>query len=191
MKNNIKSICIFCGSSTQTNQRFLDLAYQTGQKIAEKNIILVYGGAKVGLMGAVADGALSNKGHVIGVLPEKLVQHELAHEKIQELHSVDTMHQRKEKMSQLSDAFIALPGAVGTLEEILEQWTWAQLGYHNKPCGLLNYDHYYDDMINMVKTMNRHHFLKNDHKDMLLVEDSFEKIFKTIEVYEPPAHKWT
>ncbi len=134
----MKSICVFCGSSYGALEAYADIARETGRAIAEQGYTLVYGGAKVGLMGTVADAALAAGGKVIGVLPRSLQDKEIGHEGLSELHLVDSMHERKAMMADLSDAFIALPGGVGTLEEIFEVWTWGQLGYHKKPCGFLN-----------------------------------------------------
>ena len=141
------SIAVFCGSAVGTDTIFLDTARHVGQTLAQQGKTLVYGGGRSGLMGVIADSALQAGGRVIGVIPHALVDRELAHPDLTELHVVKNMHERKTKMSELSDAFIALPGGAGTLEEIFEQWTWAQLGIHLKPCAFLNVDGFYDGFI--------------------------------------------
>ena len=140
----MKSIGIFCGSSAGEHPLYLDTARLVGRTLAQQGLALVYGGGKVGLMGAVADAALEAGGVVIGVMPRGLVEREIAHRGLTELHVVEDMHERKTKMAALADGFIALPGGAGTLEEIFEQWTWAQLGIHEKPCAFLNIKGYYD-----------------------------------------------
>ena len=137
----MKSIGIFCGSSAGEHPLYLDTARLVGRTLAQQGLALVYGGGKVGLMGAVADAALEAGGVVIGVMPRGLVEREIAHRGLTELHVVEDMHERKTKMAALADGFIALPGGAGTLEEIFEQWTWAQLGIHEKPCAFLNRQH--------------------------------------------------
>jgi uncharacterized protein (TIGR00730 family) len=134
----MKAIGIFCGSSSGENPLYIETARDVGKILATADISLVYGGGKVGLMGAVADACLAHGGHVVGVMPRGLFEKEIAHQGLSELHVVENMHERKTKMAALSDGFIALPGGAGTLEEIFEQWTWAQLGIHHKPCAFLN-----------------------------------------------------
>src|SRR5215472_15798509 len=143
-------ICVFCGSSPGNDPAFVDAARATGEVLVEHDIELVYGGARVGLMGAVADAVLVAGGKTTGIMPRALVVREIAHQGLATLHIVDTMHERKTMMSDLSDGFIALPGGAGTLEEIFEQWTWAQLGIHQKPCGFLNVKGYFDPLSDMI-----------------------------------------
>ena len=162
----MKSICVFCGSSYGALEAYADIARETGRAIAEQGYTLVYGGAKVGLMGTVADAALEAGGKVIGVLPRSLQDKEIGHEGLSELHLVDSMHERKAMMADLSDAFIALPGGVGTLEEIFEVWTWGQLGYHKKPCGFLNAEGYYDHLIAFLDHQTEQGFTKQVMRDM-------------------------
>jgi len=137
-------ICVFCGSSPGNLQSYHDAAIDVGELLARENIELIYGGGKVGLMGIVADATLGAGGNVTGVMPRHLVESEISHNGLTTLEVVEDMHERKMKMSELSDAFISLPGGAGTLEEITEQWTWAQLGIHTKPCAFYNVDGYYD-----------------------------------------------
>ncbi|MEC9401257.1 MAG: TIGR00730 family Rossman fold protein, partial [Pseudomonadota bacterium] len=163
----------------------------TGRAIAEQGYTLVYGGAKVGLMGTVADAALEAGGKVIGVLPRSLQDKEIGHEGLSELHLVDSMHERKAMMADLSDAFIALPGGVGTLEEIFEVWTWGQLGYHKKPCGFLNAEGYYDHLIAFLDHQTDQGFTKQVMRDMAQIASSPLDMIRQFENYTPPsAPKW-
>jgi len=164
-------ICVFLGSRFGTKPVYTELAVKFGGLIAQNGMGLVYGGGSVGLMGAIAMAASRAGGKVIGVLPENLRNRERENIGATEIHIVDTMHQRKAKMAELSDAFVALPGGIGTLEELFEVWTWAQLGYHSKPCCLLNIDGYYDPMISFIDNMITEGFLNKQHRDLLLVED--------------------
>src|SRR3546814_750650 len=143
-------LCVFCGSSDGARPAYRDAAHALGKALADAGIGLVYGGAAVGLMGAVADGALARGGEVMGVLPRSLADRELAHPGLTQLHVVGSMHERKAMMAKLSDGFIALPGGLGTFEELFEIWTWAQLGYHRKPVALLNVDGYYDGLLSFL-----------------------------------------
>jgi uncharacterized protein (TIGR00730 family) len=146
-------ICVFCGSKSGNNELYTSAAREMGRSLAQRGIDLVYGGGRVGLMGALADAALLAGGAVIGVIPQSLVQREIQHTGLTELHIVQTMHERKTQMAELADGFIALPGGAGTFEEILEQWTWAQLGIHQKPCGFLNTNGYFDLLRKMIGQM--------------------------------------
>jgi hypothetical protein len=187
----MKRIVVFCGSSGGHDPVFAGQAFQLGQYLAESGIELVYGGAKVGLMGAVADGALQGGGRVIGVLPRFLRTKEVAHEHLSELILVDTMHERKLKMHELSDGVIALPGGYGTLEELFEMLTWGQLGLHAKPIGLLNIDGFYDDLVALADTMTRRGFLKEENRRMLLIDQNAEDLLAQMRQYRPPtAPKW-
>lgn len=187
----MERITVFCGSSPGTDGMYAEQAFLVGQSIAKKQIGLVYGGAKVGLMGAVADGALRNGGEVIGVLPRFLKGKEIAHANLTELILVESMHERKMKMHDLSDGVIALPGGFGTLEELFEMLTWAQLGLHNKPIGLLNIDGFYDPMINLIQGMVEKGFLKEVNQKMLLVGDEIEDLLHQMENYKAPiVGKW-
>ncbi|WP_422038137.1 TIGR00730 family Rossman fold protein [Roseibium sp.] len=187
----MKSICVFCGSSFGTRDSYAETAVETGRQIAEQGFRLVYGGAKVGLMGTVADAALKAGGKVIGVLPRALEEKELAHEGLDELHLVGSMHERKALMAELSDAFIALPGGAGTLEEIFEVWTWGQLGYHQKPCGFLNVDGYYDQLIAFLDHQTQEAFTKKAMRDMVQIADTPQALIDLFKSYEAPdTPKW-
>ncbi len=187
----MKSVCVFCGSSSGWNSDYAMAAQLTGRRIAERGLTLVYGGAKVGLMGAVADAALNAGGEVIGVLPEALQHKELAHNGLTRLEVVSSMHERKARMAELSDGFIALPGGAGTLEEIFEIWTWGQLGFHNKPAGFLNVAGYYDKLAAFLDHTVSEAFVKPVHRDMLIFDDNPETLLDTMAAYAPPkAEKW-
>src|SRR5580693_3717821 len=183
-------ICIFCGSRSGNNDLYTQAARQTGRTLAERQIDLVYGGGRVGLMGEVADAALSAGGTVIGVMPRALVAREIQHTRLTQLHTVETMHERKAKMAELSDGFIALPGGAGTLEEIFEQWTWAQLGIHRKPCGFLNTNGYFDPLRKMIDQMAAEGFLRQEHAAMLTFGSEPAAILDRFRNYLPPLAKW-
>ena len=187
----MKRITIFCGSSFGTEKVYEEQAYLVGKTLAREKIGLVYGGAKIGLMGAVANGVLENEGIAIGVLPTFLKKVEIAHEGLSELILVETMHQRKTKMDELSDGTIALPGGFGTLEEFFEMLTWAQLGLHKKPVALLNINGFYDDLLSFIQTMIDKGFLKQINRDMLLVNDNIEDLLQQMKNYQAPTvQKW-
>lgn len=190
-KKAIKRIAVFCGSSTGKEQIFERQAYELGKALAIQHIELVYGGANVGLMGIVANGVMDNKGKAIGVLPAFLKKVEIAHLNLTELIMVDTMHQRKAKMNELADGVIALPGGFGTLEELFEMLTWAQLGLHRKPVAILNINGFYDDLLSLIDTMVNKGFLKEKNKEMLLVSDNIETLLEKMKKYEAPSDgKW-
>lgn len=185
-------IAVFCGSSSGRRPEFLQAATVLGQLLAQQGIGIVYGGASVGLMGAVATAARQAGGEVIGVLPQSLMDRELAHTGLSELHIVETMHERKAKMSELADAFLALPGGIGTFEELFEVWTWGVLGYHRKPCALLNVAGFYDGLVSFLDHVVEDEFLKPVYRNMLLVDESPEALLKALLEYVPPAApKWT
>ncbi|MDF2932285.1 MAG: family protein YvdD [Chryseobacterium sp.] len=187
----MKSITVFCGSSFGSEDIYKEQATLLGQTLAKQNIQLVYGGANVGLMGAVADGVLSEGGKAIGVLPHFLQSKEIAHKDLTELILVETMHERKTKMNDLCDGVIVLPGGYGTLEEFFEMITWAQLGLHKKPIAVLNIDGFYDDLIKMVQTMVDKGFLKPINQEMLLVSDTIDGVFEKMRNYKAPTvGKW-
>lgn len=187
----MKRITVFCGSSSGTEEIYTSQAILLGQTLAKRNIELVYGGAKVGLMGAVADGVLSSGGKAIGVLPNFLRSKEIAHKQLTELILVDSMHDRKTKMNDLCDGVIALPGGFGTLEELFEMLTWGQLGLHKKPIAILNIDGYYDALIVFVQTMTDKGLLKEVNQQMLLVSDTIDDLLDKMENYVPPTvGKW-
>lgn len=186
---SMSAICVFCGSATGEDAVFDKIARETGRTIAGNASKLVYGGGKVGLMGAVADGCLEAKGEVIGVMPKDLVEREIAHDGLTEFHIVDTMHDRKKKMSELSDGFLVLPGGAGTLEEAFEQWTWAQIGIHTKPIGFLNVCGFFDPLIQMVDRMVEAGFLQPNYRDMLVVESDPCLLLERFATYEAPVRK--
>ena len=187
----MKRITVFCGSSFGTDDIFKAQANLLGRTLAKHNIELVYGGASVGLMGAIANGVLAEGGKVIGVLPYFLQAKEIAHEGLSELILVDSMHERKTKMNDLSDGVIALPGGFGTLEEFFEMLTWAQLGLHKKPVAILNVNGYYDSLIEMVDSMVTKGFLKDMNRQMLLSSDNIEELLSKMKTYvAPEVGKW-
>ncbi len=170
---------------------FESMAKKLGQAIARRGQGLVYGGARVGLMGVVANAALAEGGSVVGVLPEALSAKELAHPELTELHIVGSMHERKAMMADLSDGFVSLPGGIGTLEEIFEVWTWAQLGYHRKPCGFLNVNGFYDKLMDFLDWQVASGFVKQDLRDMVVLETDPEVLLTAFDDYVPLAvPKW-
>tara|TARA_R110002051_G_scaffold325834_1_gene431889 strand:+ start:47982 stop:48560 length:579 start_codon:yes stop_codon:yes gene_type:complete len=184
-------ICVFCGSSAGNQPVYIEAAQQLGTALAKAGIGLVYGGAQVGLMGAVADAALAAGGEVIGVIPRHLVERELAHEGLTELREVGSMHERKAMMADLSDGFIALPGGVGTFEELFEIWTWGQLGHHLKPCALFNASGYYDKLIAFLDHAMNEGFMRQAHREMLIVSPDVDSVLAKIHAYEAPkVAKW-
>jgi uncharacterized protein (TIGR00730 family) len=184
-------LCVFCGSNAGQDPVYLATARSLGETLAASGIDLVYGGASVGLMGAVADAALAKGGHVIGVMPQALVDKEIAHRSLSDLRVVGSMHERKALMAELSDGFIALPGGLGTFEELFEVWTWAQLGYHRKPCALLNAGGFYDKLTDFLDDVVERGFVKSIHRAMLIVESQPAALIEAIRAYEPPkVDKW-
>lgn len=187
----MKRIAVFCGSSVGTDDIYKIQAQLLGKTLARKSIELVYGGAKVGLMGAVADGILSEGGKAIGILPHFLKSKEVAHEHLTELILVDSMHERKTRMNELSDGVIALPGGYGTLEEFFEMLTWAQLGLHKKPVAILNIDGFYDPLIVLTQRMVDKGFLKQINQQNILVSDKIDEILNEMKHYVAPSvEKW-
>lgn len=187
----MNNIVVFCGSSKGTDSIYEEHAYLLGKTLAESGFGLIYGGTKIGLMGAVADGALQHGGRVIGVLPYFLQTKEIAHESLTELILVDTMHERKMKMNQISDGVIALPGGFGTMEEFFEILTWGQLGLHRKPMGLLNTNGFYDELIALAQHMVDKGFLKEINQQMLLWSAEIPDLLNKMRNYQPPSvGKW-
>ena len=187
----MKRVAVFCGSSMGTEAIFELKARELGEKLAQEKIELVYGGAHVGLMGAVANGALSEGGRVIGVLPKFLQSKEIAHQKLTQLILVNTMHERKTKMNDLCDGVISLPGGFGTLEEFFEMLTWGQLGLHKKPIGILNINGFYDELIGLFDTMVNKGFLKDLNKQMVLVSENIDDLLSQMKSYKAPGvGKW-
>jgi uncharacterized protein (TIGR00730 family) len=164
------SICVYCGSRFGDDPAFEAAARELGTLVAQAGGQLVYGGGRVGLMGTVADAALAAGGHVVGVIPDALMQREVGHAGLSELHVVHTMHERKQRMAERADAFVALPGGIGTLEELYEMWSWQQLGYHDKPVALLNVAGYYDALLDFMATAHRRGFVSNAQHAALIVE---------------------
>ncbi len=176
----IKSICLFCGSSKGNNSEYLDSAYETGKLLAEKGIGMVYGGGNVGLMGMAAKGALENGGKVTGVITEKLMDMEVGHTGLTEMKVTSSMHERKAMMNKLSDGFLVLPGGIGTIEETFEMFTWYQLGDIEKPIGLLNVNGYYSGLIEFLKNVVANGFLREEHLEYLIVEKKPVELIKRI-----------
>ncbi|WP_415879416.1 TIGR00730 family Rossman fold protein [Methylomonas sp. TEB] len=185
----INSICIYCGSSPGRLDAYGEAAQALAQALVSCNIRLIYGGAGIGIMGTVADQVLKLGGQAIGVIPKALAHKEVAHPNLTELHVTQSMHERKMLMAELADGFIALPGGIGTLEELFEIWTWAQLGFHQKPCGVLNVAGYYDALISFLDHVAAEQFVKPHHRDMLMVESDPNLLLDRYVNYQPPAVK--
>lgn len=187
----MRSVCVFCGSSSRARDPYFEAARRAGAEIARRGLRLVYGGASVGLMGALADAALENGGTVVGVIPQSLADREIAHPRLTELHVVESMHDRKALMSELSDAFLALPGGLGTLDELFETLTWAQLGFHRKPVALLNVDGFYDDLLLFLDRAARDGFLHPAHREMIRSGVDPAAMLDAMQGHVPPqAGKW-
>ena len=187
----IKTLCVFCGSSNGRETRYMDAAVKLAGFLINHQITLVYGGANIGLMGILADTMLAKNGKVIGVMPKSLVEREVAHEGLTEMHIVTGMQERKAMMADLSDAFIALPGAYGTLDELFEVLTWNQLGIINKPIGLLNIGNYFDPLLQMLDHAVAEKFLRPEHRGMLLLDDDVSLLIDKLNNYQPVvAEKW-
>ena len=184
-------ICVFTGSSDGRRPSYRTAATALGQTLVSRGYELVYGGARVGLMGAVADSVLASGGHVIGVIPEALVAREVAHTGLPDLRVVSSMHQRKALMADLSDGFVAMPGGWGTLEELFEILTWGQLGLHAKPCGLLNVDGYFDPLLAFLRHAFEEQFVRAEDEQQLTVSASADELLDLCESFQPPAvRKW-
>ncbi len=187
----LNQIVVFCASSPGHEKTYINAAIEVGKIFVKKEITLVYGGGRVGLMGAVADSVMQNGGRVIGVIPQFLNSKEIGHSDITELIEVDTMHERKARMNALCDGVIALPGGFGTMEELFEMTTWGQLGLHKKPIGILNVDGFYDHLIAFIKHMVDTGLLKEENQKMILYSDNIEDLIEQMEAYEaPPVPKW-
>ena len=189
--NKLNAVAVFCGSSEGNDTTIISEAQSLGAALANKNITLVYGAAKIGIMGKIAQATLDNHGKVIGVIPEFLKLKEVVHLGLHELITTDNMHERKLKMHDISDGFITLPGGFGTLEELFEIITWAQLGLHQKPIGLLNINGFYNDLISMLETMVTKGFLKMENLELLIVGDKIEGLLEKMENFKPQeVPKW-
>ncbi|MDQ7828648.1 MAG: TIGR00730 family Rossman fold protein [Armatimonadota bacterium] len=186
----MRRVCVFCGSSAGVRPAYAAAARALGALLARRGLGLVYGGGRVGMMGVLADAVLAHGGEVTGVIPRHLVEREVAHDGVSTLHVVTTMHERKARMVELADAFIALPGGVGTLEELFEVWAWAQLGLHAKPCGVLNVDGYYDTLQAHVARMVAEGFLRPEHGAMVVFADDPEVLLDRFADYVPPPERW-
>jgi uncharacterized protein (TIGR00730 family) len=183
----MKRVCVYCGSNVGRQRAYAQAAKDLAHAMVKRQIDLVYGGASVGVMGVLANAMLAAGGHVIGIVPQTLVDREVAHTGLSELRVVTSMHERKTLMAELSDGFIALPGGLGTLEELFEILTWAQLGLHQKPCGLLNSCDYYRSLIDFLDHAMAEQFLDKVYRAMLLVEEQPEQLLERFEGYQAPA----
>ena len=187
----LRRICVYCGSTTGTRPTFAMAAAGLGQLLAREGVGIVYGGASVGLMGIVADAALAAGGEVIGVLPDKLFEREVAHAGLTELHLVSSMHERKALMSELADAFVALPGGYGTIEEVVEAVTWTQLGIHSKPVGLLDVDGYFEHLVAFLDRGVADGLLRPESRELLLCDDDPARLLERLRSEPPPPIEWT
>ena len=181
----MRAVAVYCGSSPGSNPAFRLAAEALGRTLAQAGCTLIYGGSHAGLMGAVADAALAAGGKVIGVIPDALVSREVAHRGLSELQVVRSMHERKGRMNELAEAFVALPGGIGTLDEIIEMFTWTQLGIHRKPCAFLNIDGYYDSLLAFLRTMVAQGFLRQAQVDQLVVVERVEDLLPRLAAAQP------
>ena len=187
----MEAVCVFCGSKEGSRPSYVEAAGKMGKEIAHRGLGLVYGGGRVGLMGAVADAVLEEGGEVVGVIPEALIAREIAHSGLTELHVVGSMHERKKLMADLSDGFITLPGGYGTLEEFLEVLSWAQLSMHEKPCGLLDVDSFWRPLSALFDQLVAEGFVHPDHRSLVLTEQNPDALLDLMERYRPPeTRKW-
>ena len=187
----LKNVCVFCGSRPGARPEYTEAAAAIGDAIARRGMTLIYGGAKVGLMGTVADAARAAGGHVVGIIPQALVRKEVAHRELEDLRIVGSMHERKSQMAELADAFIALPGGFGTFEEFFEIVTWAQIGLHRKPCALLNVAGYYDPLLALIDHAATEDFAPPAHRRLIVTDTDANRLLDTLSVYEPPlTEKW-
>ena len=187
----MKRICVFCGSNKGVRPAYITAAQALGQAFVKRNIGLVYGGGNVGLMGVIADEILAHGGEAIGVIPQFLVKREVAHQNLSEQHIVNTMHERKALMAELSDGFIAMPGGMGTFDEFCEILTWAQLGIHQKPCGILNVENYFTPLLAMFDHAVAEGFLQETHRALILAATAPDNLLDALAAYQPQhAEKW-
>lgn len=187
----MNSICIFCGASPGARPIYIEKAREAGRMIAESGLNMVYGGGSVGMMGAVADSCLDAGGKVTGVITQQLYDLEVGHEGLTDIEIVTTMHERKARMAELADGFVSLPGGIGTLEEMFEVLTWAQLEIHSKPCGLLNVEGYYDDLYDFLQNAVKERFLLPEHAGMLILDEDFESLLAKMMTFTPiQIEKW-
>jgi uncharacterized protein (TIGR00730 family) len=183
----VNSLCVFCGSQAGASPAYAEAATVVGRALAGRGWTLVYGGGRVGLMGILADAALAAGGKVIGVIPAALATREVAHQRLTGLEIVGSMHERKARMAELADGFLALPGGIGTLEEWFEAWTWSQLGIHPKPCGLLNVAGYYDPLLAFLDRMTGERFLASGHRALAIVDEEAERLLDRLTAFQPPV----
>lgn len=176
----MKKLCVFCGSSSGFSAAYLEMARHLGEVMAKNNVALVYGGASIGVMGAIADAVLTNGGVVIGVMPKSLMSYEIAHKNLTELHIVEDMHQRKKMMYDRSDAFLSLPGGMGTLDEMFEILTWSQLKLHHKPCFIYNFMGFYDSLLGYLHHSHKEGFISKEHLDLLVEFSDHESLLKVV-----------
>jgi uncharacterized protein (TIGR00730 family) len=189
--SEIRRLAVFCGSNPGARPEYVQAARSFGKLLASRGIGIVYGGSNVGLMQALADAMLDELGDIIGVIPRMLVEREVANKALSDLRIVDSMHDRKALMAKLADGFVALPGGIGTLEEFFEIWTWAQLGMHDKPCGLLNVAGYFDPLLEFLDRAVAEKFVREVHRKMVIVESDPATLLSRFEAYEPPrVVKW-
>lgn len=189
--SEIHRLAIFCGSNPGARPEYVEAARSLGSLLCKRGIGVVYGGSSVGLMAALADTMLENGGDIIGVIPRMLVEREVANNALSDLRIVESMHERKAMMAELADGFMALPGGIGTLEEFFEIWTWAQLGMHDKPCGLLNVAGYFDGLLEFLDRAVTEKFVRDVHRSMVLVESEPAELLARFEAYDPPrVVKW-
>ncbi len=187
----LQSVCVYCGSSSGADPAFGEAAATFGKLLADRHLTLVYGGGSVGLMGRVADAAMAGGGHVIGVIPAALVRKEVAHLGLPDLHVVATMHERKSKMADMADAFVALPGGMGTLDEMFEMLTWAQLGLHSKPCGFLDVAGYFQPLMTFLDSAVDARFLKPEHRTLFVIDDDAVRLLERLSTHRAaPLDKW-
>jgi uncharacterized protein (TIGR00730 family) len=172
----MKSVCVYCGSSLGATNDYVETANALGQMLAARGMRLIYGGGAVGLMGATADAVLANGGKAIGIIPQLLMNREVGHTGLTELHVVPDMHTRKRMMAEMADAFLTLPGGLGTFEELFEIWTWRQLGYHDKPIGLLNLNGYYDPLIQFLASAEKQGFVRQSNLDYVRIDDDLDRL---------------
>ena len=187
----MKRICVFCGSNRGVRSEYIEAAQDLGKVLVKRNLSLVYGGGNVGLMGVIADAVLAEGGEVIGVIPQSLVDREVAHQNLTKMHIVNSMHERKALMADLSDGFIAMPGGMGTFDEFCEILTWAQLGIHQKPCGILNVENYFTPLLRMFDHAMEEGFLRDTHRNLVIEATTPERLLDLFDDYQPkPVAKW-
>lgn len=187
----MKSICVYCGSASGKGEVYLAAARKLAKELCSRGLDLVYGGASIGLMAETANTVMANGGSATGVMPRNLFRREVPHEALTQMIYVDSMHERKSKMADLSDGFIAMPGGLGTVEELFEIVTWAQLAIHRKPCGILNVDGYYDHLIQFLDSATEQEFIRPVHRSMIIIEEDPARLLDRFEVYTPPdKQKW-